>query len=59
MKMKEYEQKENQIIERLTEIEMKLNQALNKQEIMEHVGHFCQLMEERIQALTKEQSNKS
>jgi site-specific DNA recombinase len=57
-KMKEYEQKEKQILTKIAEIKAKLNQAIDKPKILKHLEYFCNKMKERIYKLKQEQKQK-
>jgi site-specific DNA recombinase len=54
-KMKEYEEKEKQILTKIAETKAKLNQAIDKPKILKHLEYFCNKMKERIYTLKQKQ----
>jgi len=54
-KMKEYEEMESRITEEIANLEIKLNEALNKPKILKHIKHFTKIMRTKISKLTQKQ----
>lgn len=53
--MREFNQEESKVNERMNEIETKLVQRIDRSQIIKHIRHFCSLAKRRLQNLTPEQ----
>lgn len=52
--MREFNQEESKVNERMNEIETKLVQRIDRPQIIKHIRHFCSLAKRRLQNLTPE-----
>ncbi|MCD6359379.1 MAG: recombinase family protein [Armatimonadetes bacterium] len=56
--MKEFNQEENRINEKIRELETKLSQKINRPQIIRHIQYFCNLAKKRLQSLTPEEKQR-
>lgn len=56
--MREFNQEESRVNERINEVETKLVQRIDRPQIIKHIRHFCNLAKGRLQNLTPEQKQR-